>query len=311
MSHFDGFIVIDKPEGKSSAFIDFVVKKRFKASKVGHIGTLDPFATGVLVIAINSGTKAIPHIRLERKVYEFEVVFGKRTNTSDKTGEIVEVSEKIPDMSEIEAICPQFIGEISQVPSIFSAIKINGKKAYELARRGEIPSIKPRKITVYNLELIGKNKFRAEVSSGTYIRTLTEDIAKALGTIAYTSSLRRIKDGKFSVENSITLENLEKLEDNLDSVLISLENVLDDIPVIHVSCQDAENLILGRPVPLTFAKENGQYIASSDNGFLEIVNFSDSILSPKKLLRSFYRKGEEDVDNCRKEARTNQKLCNS
>ncbi len=287
MTHFDGFLVIDKLEGKSSAFIDFVVKKRLKASKVGHIGTLDPFATGVLVIAINVGTKAIPYVRIERKVYEFEVVFGKRTNTSDKTGEIVEVSERIPAMSEIEAVLPQFVGEISQVPSIFSAIKISGKKAYELARRGEIPRINPRKITIYSLELIGKNKFRAEVSSGTYIRTLTEDIAKALGTIAYTSSLRRIKDGNFSIENSITLENLEKLEDNLDGVLISLENVLDDIPVIPVSYQDAENLILGRHVPLAFAKENGQYLASSDNGFLEIVNFSDGVLIPKKLLRSF------------------------
>lgn len=271
----------------SSAFVDCVVKKRFKARKVGHIGTLDPFATGVLVIAMNGGTKAIPYIKAEKKIYEFEIAFGAKTDTSDKTGKIIEISEKIPTDKQIEDVLPQFVGEISQIPSIFSAIKINGKRAYELARKGEMLEINPRKVTIYNLELIGRNKFRAEVSPGTYIRTLTEDIAKALGTVGHTSSLRRIRDGKFSIENSIPLESIRKIEDNLDSVLIPLENVLDDIPVIPVSCQDAENLVLGRRVAVTFVGESGQYLASADNGFLEVVDFSDRILSPKKLLRSF------------------------
>ncbi|MBQ2176117.1 MAG: tRNA pseudouridine(55) synthase TruB [Alphaproteobacteria bacterium] len=283
----DGFLIIDKPEGKSSAFVDFVIKKWFKATKVGHVGTLDPFASGVLAIAINAGTKAIPYIKTESKTYEFEISFGKLTDTSDKTGKVIEVSNKIPTVSEIQSVLSQFIGEITQIPSIFSAIKVDGKRAYELARRGEAPNMKPRKVTIYNLELIGKNHFRAEVSPGTYIRTLSEDIAKALGTVGHTSYLRRIKDGKFSVEQSITLENLEKFEDNLDSVLIPLENVLDDIPVIPVSCQDAENLMLGRCIPTAFVGADGQYMASADNGFLEIVKFSDGVINPKKLLRSF------------------------
>ncbi len=283
----DGFLIIDKPEGKSSAFVDFVIKKWFKATKVGHVGTLDPFAIGVLAIAINAGTKAIPYIKTESKTYEFEISFGKLTDTSDKTGKVIEVSNKIPTVSEIQSVLPQFIGEITQIPSIFSAIKVDGKRAYELARKGEVPNMKARKVTIYNLELIGKNHFRAEVSPGTYIRTLSEDIAKALGTVGHTSYLRRIKDGKFSVEQSITLENLEKFEDNLDSVLIPLENVLDDIPVIPVSCQDAENLMLGRCIPTAFVGADGQYMASADNGFLEIVKFSDGVINPKKLLRSF------------------------
>ena len=134
----DGFLIIDKPEGKSSAFIDSVIKKLSKAEKVGHVGTLDPFATGVLAIAINGGTKAIPYIKTQRKIYEFEIIFRARTDTSDKTGKIIEVSNKIPTVSEIEGVLSQFIGEISQVPSIVSAIKIDGKRAYELARNGEM-----------------------------------------------------------------------------------------------------------------------------------------------------------------------------
>ena len=153
----------------------------------------------------------------------------------------------------------------------------------------EVPEMEnyPGFDSISGLELIEKNHFRAEVSPGTYIRTLSEDIAKALGTVGHTSYLRRIKDGKFSVEQSITLENLEKFEDNLDSVLIPLENVLDDIPVIPVSCQDAENLMLGRCIPTAFVGADGQYMASADNGFLEIVKFSDGVINPKKLLRSF------------------------
>ena len=144
MAQQNGIIVIDKPEGKSSAFVDFVVKKQLRAEKVGHIGTLDPFATGVLAIAINGGTKSIPYIKTKSKTYEFEINFGKRTDTSDKTGKIVEISERIPTDAEIKTVLPQFIGEISQVPSIFSAIKIDGKRAYELARKGEMPEMKSR-----------------------------------------------------------------------------------------------------------------------------------------------------------------------
>ena len=287
MKSVDGILIIDKPEGKSSAFVDFLVKKIIGVKKVGHIGTLDPFATGVLAIALNNGTKTIPYIKTERKTYEFEIAFGKRTDTSDKTGKVIETSEKIPTISEIESVIPQFIGEISQIPSIFSAIRVNGMKAYELARKGKVPKIKSRKVTIFNLELIGKNKFRAEVSPGTYIRTLTEDIAKALGTVSHTSSLRRIKDGKFSIENSIALDELEKRGDNVKDILIPLENVLDDIPVILLSGQDAENLIQGKQIPNSSDVEDGRYLAKSENGFLEMVEVSGELIVPKKLLRAF------------------------
>ena len=359
--NINGILIIDKPEGKSSAYIDFICKKILDVNKVGHIGTLDPFATGVLAIAINNGTKTIPYIKTERKTYEFEIKFGEKTNTSDKTGDIIETSNKIPTRCEIENILPNFIGEILQTPSIFSAIKVNGKRAYELARKGETPDIKQRTVTIFNLELIdekfqvpekynvlsntpGRNdkgdklnyfftklqkkvinfcnillraknevsldnsneknwynsskfcknfnntvniyKFRAEVSPGTYIRSLTEDIAKLLGTVGYTLSLKRIRDGKFSINSAISLDELRKRQDNIESVLIPLENVLDDIPVILVSCQDAENLLFGRCITTDFSGKSGEYLASTKEGFLEIVDFSNGIISPKKLLRS-------------------------
>lgn len=282
-----GIIVIDKPEGKSSAFIDFIVRKITGAKKAGHIGTLDPFATGVLAVAINNGTKTIPYIKTDRKTYEFEITFGAKTDTSDKTGQVIAISDKIPSVSRIESIIPNFIGEISQVPSIYSAIKVGGRRAYELARSGQTPEMKSRKVTIFSLECSEGNKFRAEVSPGTYIRSLAEDIAAALGTLGHVSSLRRIKDGRFSIEQGISLDELEKNSDNLDGVLIPIEDVLDDIPVILVSCQDAENLVLGRSVTSDYVGHNGQYLASAENGFLELVEFSDGVMYPKKLFRSF------------------------
>ena len=283
----DGFLVIDKPEGNSSAFIDHIIKRKFGANRVGHIGTLDPFATGVLAVAINAGTKAIPYIKQSKKIYEFEIMFGSKTDTADKTGKIIDSCGRIPTTEEIIQILPKFIGKIQQVPSIYSAIKINGKKSYELARNGEIPNIPERTVEIYNLEMVEEHKFKAEVSPGTYIRTLTEDIAKALGTVAYTASLRRIQDGKFSIKDGITIDKLDKIQDNISDILITLENVLDDIPVILISCQDAENLIVGRCIHFSIDIENGIYLAKADNGFLEIIELLDGVIHPKKLLRYF------------------------
>lgn len=291
-SSTDGILIIDKPEGKSSAFIDFVCRRITGAKKVGHIGTLDPFATGVLAVAINNGTKIIPYIKTESKVYEFEITFGKRMNTSDKTGKVVEISNKIPTLSEIKSILPKFIGKINQTPSIFSAIKVgNGKRAYEIAREGKTPTIPPRNVTIFNLELIGKNKFRAEVSPGTYIRSLTEDIAEALGTVAYTSALRRIKDGNFSIENSISLDVLEKNRNNLGDVLIPLENVLDDIPVILVSCQDAMDLSLGRCIKTHDERVCSGCIVKSPDGFIAVAEMARGIISPRRIIRNIEKEG--------------------
>ena len=296
----DGVLVLDKPEGRSSAFVDFLCKKILGAKKIGHIGTLDPFATVVLPLALNAGTKAIPYITPGRKVYDFEVRFGLKTDTADKTGCIVSTSGIIPSAAQIDAVLSRFIGEISQTPPAFSAIKVGGKRAYELARHGKIPAIKPRVVNVFDLRLLASSpeyKLRAEVSPGTYIRTLVEDIASALGTVAHTLSLRRVQDGRFSLSHSISLDALQERRNNLDGVLISLEDVLDDIPVISVSCQDAEDLLFGRCVKVDFSGNYGIYLASAEGGFLEIVDYKKSvtnsggIINPRKLLRKNW-KGE-------------------
>jgi len=288
----DGILVVNKPEGKSSGYVDLVCKKIFRTKKIGHIGTLDPFATGVLPIAINNGTKAIPYITLKSKVYEFEIKFGEKTNTADKTGIIIEKTSNIPTLKDINNIIPKFVGDIYQKPHIFSAVKVNGKRSFELARKGEIPEIAARKVTIFDLKLISQVsneifKFEANVSRGTFIRSLTEDIAKSLGTLGYTLSLNRTKDGNFLLKNAITLDELSEKRDNINDILIPLEDVLDDIPVIFLTCQDVLDLTFGRSVRLDISKENGRYLAiNHELKFLAIVELIDGIIYPKRLLRN-------------------------
>lgn len=288
----DGILVINKSEGKSSGYVDLVCKKIFGTKKIGHIGTLDPFATGVLPIAINNGTKAIPYITPKSKIYEFEIKFGEKTNTADKTGSIIEKTSNIPTLKDINNIIPKFIGEIYQKPHIFSAVKVNGKRSFELARKGKIPEIVARKVTIFDLKLLSQAsneifKFEANVSRGTFIRSLTEDIAKSLGTLGYTLSLNRTQDGNFLLKNAITLDKLSEKRDNINDILIPLEDVLDDIPVIFLTCQDVSNLTFGRSIRLDISKENGRYLAiNHELKFLAIVELTDGVIYPKRLLRN-------------------------
>ncbi|MDO4975223.1 MAG: tRNA pseudouridine(55) synthase TruB [Alphaproteobacteria bacterium] len=288
----NGILIINKPEGKSSGYVDLVCKKILGTKKIGHIGTLDPFATGVLPIAINNGTKTIPYIKTESKTYEFEIKFGEKTNTADKTGEIIDTTQNIPNQKDIKNIIPEFIGEIEQKPHIFSAIKINGKRSFELARKGEIPQIASRKVTIFDLKLLDQTskdifKFEASVSPGTFIRSLTEDLAESLKSLGYTYSLRRIQDGRFLLKDAITLDELREKRDNINDVLIPLENVLDDIPVISLTCQNVLDLAFGRSIKIDFLKENGKYLASNiETQFLAIVELVDGVIYPKRILQN-------------------------
>lgn len=288
----NGILIINKPEGKSSGYVDLVCKKILGIKKIGHIGTLDPFATGVLPIAINNGTKTIPYIKTKSKTYEFEIKFGEKTNTADKTGEIIDTTQNIPNQKDIKNIIPEFIGEIEQKPHIFSAIKINGKRSFELARKGEIPQIASRKVTIFDLKLLDQTskdvfKFEASVSPGTFIRSLTEDLAESLKSLGYTYSLRRIQDGRFLLKDAITLDELREKRDNINDVLIPLENVLDDIPVISLTCQNVLDLAFGRSIKIDFLKENGKYLASNiETQFLAIVELVDGVIYPKRILQN-------------------------
>ncbi|HWB39130.1 MAG TPA: tRNA pseudouridine(55) synthase TruB [Candidatus Saccharimonadales bacterium] len=216
-----GILLVDKAAGWTS--FDVVNKIRFqvakaegkkpKSVKVGHCGTLDPFATGLLVILVGKENtrKAEQYSKLD-KTYEVTMKLGETSTTGDPEGEITTVSDRKPKIEEIEAALNQFVGDIQQTPPAFSAIKVNGQRAYKLAREGKEVVLEPRKITINRLELVDYNypevKFTADVSSGTYIRSLVEDIGKALQTGAYTSALRRTKIGDFSIKDAKSVAQL-------------------------------------------------------------------------------------------------------
>lgn len=208
-------ILIDKPANMTSfgvvARVRRVLSQRAgKKVKVGHCGTLDPFATGLLILVTGKETKnAMAFTKLD-KVYEATFVLGQTSTTADPEGDLTQVADKVPMKGEIEAVLQQFIGEITQTPPAFSAIKIGGQRAYKLARKGETVEIPSRQVMIYSLELLDYSypelKVRAHVSSGTYIRTLGEDIGAALGVGAYCSQLRRTKIGEWSIDEARTLD---------------------------------------------------------------------------------------------------------
>ncbi|MDR1488655.1 MAG: tRNA pseudouridine(55) synthase TruB [Holosporales bacterium] len=289
-----GIIILDKPAGKSSAFVARIVGKIVGAKKVGHLGTLDPFATGVLPVAINGATKIIQYITPKQKTYVFEIVFGEKRNTGDVTGNVIEISKNIPSSSNIESVLPLFMGEIKQTPHIFSAIKTNGKKAYEIARKGGIPKIKQRNVSIFSIKILKYSPciLEASVSPGTYIRSLTEDIAKMLGTVAYVKTLRRVSDGKFSLEKAVTLDKLEMNRYNLDEVddmLWNLEDILDDIPVVLIGEHNVAYLLDGKPVVVGNSLDSEVVVLlSQDSGFLAIAEIKNFTAYPKRIIRKVW-----------------------
>jgi tRNA pseudouridine55 synthase len=229
-----GIIILDKPVGKSSAFITRLIGRKVGAKRAGHLGTLDPFATGVLPIAFNSATKLISYIKSEQKTYIFEVFFGEKRETGDITGKVIETSDFCPSEREILSVLQYFRGQLLQIPHRFSAVKINGKKAYEIARMGGNPSLKERPITIFSLSLLDQTLinsyvFEATVSPGTYIRTLAEDIANRLDSVAYVKNLRRVQDGQFSISEAVTMEFLENRSFCVDDILQTPESLLASV----------------------------------------------------------------------------------
>ena len=202
-----GFLLIDKPSGWTSFDVVNKIRGITKEKKVGHAGTLDPFATGLLIILLGDYTKKQADFMKMDKTYEVEAFLGKNSSTGDPEGDIKDVSEAIPSIKAVNIALGEFIGEQMQTPPAYSAIKVSGKKAYELARKGKPVVLKPRKINIYNITLVDYSypelKFVCDVSSGTYIRSLVEDIGNKLGTVAYTKNLRRTKIGQYYLEDAI------------------------------------------------------------------------------------------------------------
>lgn len=228
MQELDGILLINKPKEYTSHDVVAKVKKILKVNKIGHTGTLDPNATGVLPLLLNKGTKFSKYLINHDKEYEVLLQLGKKTDTADAEGKIIEEKNvDIDKMGKAEEILKTFIGTQEQIPPMYSAIKVNGKKLYEYARRGEIVEIESRKIEIYNIKLLKIDienlqvAFSVSCSKGTYIRTLCEDIASKLETVGYMKELKRTKVGEFNIEDAITIEQLEKkveLKENINII---------------------------------------------------------------------------------------------
>ncbi|MEE2655022.1 MAG: tRNA pseudouridine(55) synthase TruB [Pseudomonadota bacterium] len=251
----NGWISIDKPAGCTSTQVMARVRRCVDAAKAGHGGTLDPIATGVLPIALGEATKTVSYVMDGQKRYKFTVSWGEERTTDDLEGEVKTVNDYRPSESEILAVMEEFTGTIEQVPPNFSAIKIDGKRAYSLARAGKSVSLKKRPVVITNLSLVDvPNKdcavFEMTCGKGTYVRSLARDMGRHLNTSGYVKELRRIQCGPFLETNSISLETLETLVHSAppSAYLLSVETALDDIPALALNITQADHLRHGRPV---------------------------------------------------------------
>lgn len=249
-----GWIILDKPEGLTSTRSGSIVKRLFKQKKLGHAGTLDPFASGILPLALGEATKVMPYVVSDIKEYEFELTFGEERDTGDLEGAVIAVTDRRPTQEQFQAVLPEFIGTITQIPPAYSAVWIDGVRAYELARRGESVEIKSRQVLIQELEILGFVENRASLrvvcGTGTYVRSLGQDLARSMGLLGYVSRLRRTRVGKFSLQDAVKLDILKSdmHSDNGCGYVLPIRAVLDDIPAVSVSEQQAVDLRYGRSI---------------------------------------------------------------
>ena len=283
-----GWLILDKPLGLGSTQGVSAVKRALRSAgvpktKVGHGGTLDPLATGVLPIAIGEATKLAGRMLDSDKAYDFTVRFGIETDTLDAEGAVVATSEMRPERAAVAAALARFTGPIDQIPPAYSALKVDGQRAYDLARAGEVVTLATRSVTVHALELHGspdgpldEATFTAHVSKGTYIRSLTRDIAHALGTVGHVTYLRRTKAGPFDLEQAISLDILDEAAKarSLERHLLPLRAGLDDIPALSLSPDQAGALRQGRVLD-GIAAEDGQHLACLGGTPVALVEASD------------------------------------
>jgi tRNA pseudouridine55 synthase len=257
-----GWIVLDKPVGMTSTHAVSAVRRLTSARRAGHAGTLDPLASGCLPIALGEATKTVPFVMEGRKRYRFTVQWGEERDTDDAEGRVVETSTARPEEAAIRAALPRFTGTIAQVPPRFSAIKVEGERAYDLARDGEVVELEARPVEIGRLELVERPdadhaEFEAECGKGTYVRALARDLGRLLGTFGHVCALRRTSVGPFGPDDMIPLERLEPLwhraaagEVRLADALKPVETALADIPALAVSRADAARLQRGQAVLL-------------------------------------------------------------
>ncbi|MEP3889363.1 MAG: tRNA pseudouridine(55) synthase TruB [Hellea sp.] len=287
-----GWVVLDKPYGLGSTSAVGKVRWLHSAQKAGHAGTLDPLATGILPIALGEATKTVPFMMDAKKGYQFTLTFGENTDTWDMEGVVTQTSDIRPSEDDIIAALPQFIGDIEQIPPRYSAIKVDGKRSYDLARAGEVVELKSRKVAVDSFELLefdeGAATFEVGCGKGTYIRSLARDMAAVLGTCGHVTMLRRTRVGPFTLEQSFTLDALEKLchMGGVSGALRPVETALDDIPVLALTEQEAIELKHGRAIVLTpsFTAENSEWVlAMLDDKAVALCDTQEGQLRPKRV----------------------------
>ncbi|NWH09133.1 MAG: tRNA pseudouridine(55) synthase TruB [Alphaproteobacteria bacterium] len=250
-----GWVVIDKPAGLTSTDVVTRVRRALNAQKAGHAGTLDPLATGILAVALGEATKTIPFVMDAEKVYRFTVRWGEARATDDAEGEVVATCDKRPSREEILIALPEFTGEIAQVPPAFSAVKVDGERAYDLARAGETVELKARPVWIGEILIIAQPdadhaEFEMLCGKGTYVRSFARDLAQRLGTVGHVSALRRLRAGPFSEDQAISLDNFMTSARSPDgqTALLPLKTALDDIPALAVAEGDAARLRSGQSV---------------------------------------------------------------
>lgn len=254
-----GWLVFDKPYDMASTEAVGKLRWLYGAAKAGHAGTLDPLATGILPIAFGQATKTVPQVQDGTKVYRFTLRWGEATATDDAEGEIVATSTVRPAEASVRAVLPRFTGTIMQTPPAFSAIRIDGARAYDLARAGETVTLSPRPITVESFTLLDhgetESTFEAVCQKGTYVRALARDLAEALGSCGHVSALRRTAVGPFDEARAISLETLEGLDEaGRDALLLPVAAALADLPEIRLDPAQMTTIAHGNPVLLTGAR---------------------------------------------------------
>jgi tRNA pseudouridine55 synthase len=309
-----GWIVLDKPVGMTSTQAVAVVRRLFKAARAGHAGTLDPLASGCLPIALGEATKTVPFAMDGRKTYTFTAQWGEERDTDDAEGRVIGTSAQRPSADAIRALLSAFMGTIEQVPPKFSALKIAGERAYDLARDGEEVNLAARPVEIHDLALVATPdpdhaELRAECGKGTYVRAIARDLGRKLGCLGHVSALRRLSVGGFGPETMILLEDLEALcdraaagEGNLADALLPVETALDDIPALAVGPAEAERLkrgqsalVRGRDAPI----HRGPVYVTASGRLIALADMDGGELFPKRVFNlagltgtgGMYRKG--------------------
>jgi len=293
-----GWVVLDKPIGMTSTQAVAVVKRLFQAKRAGHAGTLDPLASGGLPIALGEATKTVPFVMDGRKRYRFTVCWGEERDTDDVEGRVTATSASRPTVEAVNALLPRFTGVIEQIPPQYSAIKVQGERAYDLARDGEVVELKPRAVEIHELTVVLQQDsdhfvFEAECGKGTYVRALARDLGRLLGCYGHISALRRTLVGPFGEADMIPLAHLEALcdraasgEASLADALLPVETALDDIPALAVTRADAARLHRGQAVLLRgrdAPNSSGTVYVTVGGRLLALAEIGNGELIPKRV----------------------------